>query len=124
MQQLTERHRHYWQKNLRITGILLAIEVGIDPDIISNPHTLWLQHTHIQRQVLRATGQEGGRRRLPGAEAGVRIHSIICTRIGRGDGEACRQGRTVKDDIVAAWRQISEEIVAIGVGDGRGFCCV
>lgn len=23
--QLTERHRQYWQKNLRITGILLAI---------------------------------------------------------------------------------------------------
>jgi len=23
--QLTERHREYWQKNLRITGILLAI---------------------------------------------------------------------------------------------------
>lgn len=23
--QLTETHRHYWQKNLRITGILLAI---------------------------------------------------------------------------------------------------
>jgi putative solute:sodium symporter small subunit len=25
MQGLTERHREYWQKNLRITGILLAI---------------------------------------------------------------------------------------------------
>jgi putative solute:sodium symporter small subunit len=25
MQQLTERHREYWRKNLRITGILLAI---------------------------------------------------------------------------------------------------
>lgn len=23
--QLTERHRQYWQKNLRITGVLLAI---------------------------------------------------------------------------------------------------
>ena len=23
--QLTETHRHYWQKNLRLTGILLAI---------------------------------------------------------------------------------------------------
>ena len=23
--QLTERHRRYWQKNLRITGVLLAI---------------------------------------------------------------------------------------------------
>ena len=23
--QLTERHRHYWQRNLRITGILLGI---------------------------------------------------------------------------------------------------
>ena len=23
--QLTERHREYWQKNLRITGVLLAI---------------------------------------------------------------------------------------------------
>ena len=23
--QLTERHRHYWQKNLRITSVLLAI---------------------------------------------------------------------------------------------------
>jgi len=23
--QLTENHRHYWQKNLRLTGILLAI---------------------------------------------------------------------------------------------------
>jgi putative solute:sodium symporter small subunit len=25
MQQLTERHHEYWRKNLRITGILLAI---------------------------------------------------------------------------------------------------
>ncbi len=25
MQQITERHRQYWSKNLRITGILLAI---------------------------------------------------------------------------------------------------
>jgi putative solute:sodium symporter small subunit len=25
MQQITERHREYWRKNLRITGILLAI---------------------------------------------------------------------------------------------------
>ena len=25
MQQLTERHRHYWQKNLRITAVLLGI---------------------------------------------------------------------------------------------------
>ncbi len=25
MQQLTERHHHYWRKNLRITGVLLAI---------------------------------------------------------------------------------------------------
>ena len=25
MQQLTERHRHYWQKNLRITAVLMAI---------------------------------------------------------------------------------------------------
>ena len=25
MQQISERHRSYWQKNLRITGILLAI---------------------------------------------------------------------------------------------------
>ena len=25
MQQLTERHHRYWRKNLRITGILLAI---------------------------------------------------------------------------------------------------
>jgi putative solute:sodium symporter small subunit len=25
MQQLTERHRHYWQKNLRITAILMVI---------------------------------------------------------------------------------------------------
>lgn len=24
-QQITETHRHYWSKNLRITGILLAI---------------------------------------------------------------------------------------------------
>ncbi len=23
--QLTERHRHYWQKNLRLTAVLLAI---------------------------------------------------------------------------------------------------
>jgi putative solute:sodium symporter small subunit len=25
MQQLTETHRHYWQKNLRITTVLMAI---------------------------------------------------------------------------------------------------
>ena len=25
LQQLSERHHHYWRKNLRITGILLAI---------------------------------------------------------------------------------------------------
>ena len=25
MQQISERHRQYWQKNLRITGILLVI---------------------------------------------------------------------------------------------------
>jgi putative solute:sodium symporter small subunit len=25
MQQLSERHHHYWQKNLRITSVLLAI---------------------------------------------------------------------------------------------------
>ena len=25
MQKISERHRQYWQKNLRITGILLAI---------------------------------------------------------------------------------------------------
>lgn len=25
MQQLSERHHHYWQKNLRITAILMAI---------------------------------------------------------------------------------------------------
>jgi len=25
MQQLTERHHEYWRKNLRITGVLLAI---------------------------------------------------------------------------------------------------
>ena len=27
--QLTERHREYWHKNLRITGILLAARLGI-----------------------------------------------------------------------------------------------